>query len=114
MVFASINNMENKFNISKIDTSDFMFRDIAVEELDGMFGSADAVLNFRGNKNWDSDKVVTRREKRLAHKLLKAARWIEREAYVCQRLQDELPEQAKKEIIKVSNHIMEEVDDGNR
>lgn len=62
------------FNRTKIDTTDFDDRDISVNELYGMIDCASHTLKQPRSK-------IKRHERKLAAYLLKAAKWIEREAY---------------------------------
>jgi hypothetical protein len=64
------------FNPDKVDTSDFEFLNISVDELRGVFDSANHTFEKIKNGN-----VVSKHEKRMARYLLKAYYWIEREAY---------------------------------
>jgi hypothetical protein len=95
------------FNPDKIDKSDFETRDIWADELHGMFDSVDGILNFRGRKNWRPNIMATRREKRLARKLLQAAKWIEREAAVNQFLRENVSPKTKEELRRLVNEYIQ-------
>jgi hypothetical protein len=77
----------HRFNTDKVDTSDFDYRDITIDELYGMLDCAKATLE-------KPRKDTTRHEHKLAQYLLKAYKWIEREAYLTLR-KEQLKEQLR-------------------